>query len=165
MKGTGSPAFFRKAARDFRDSSGSCIFFSFVFSYTAFTEATSPSNSEGRKKERNQNQPSPMVKSSSFHLFPWSHSFLLLPKINFNIQHYADSVFFIYYCNSHMKRIQQIAAVPAFPFIWGWMSFKFLQECTETTRNRSCLQWHHSKTWDTKPYASFGGRWQNKNKS
>lgn len=64
MKGTGSPTFFRKIAKDFKEISCSSIFFAFVFSYVAFTEATSPSNSE----EKNRTQKISVV-TFSFYLF------------------------------------------------------------------------------------------------
>lgn len=65
VKGTGSPTFFRKVAKDFKETSCSSIFFAFVFSYVAFTEATSPSNSEGK----NKTQKISVVTCFSFHLF------------------------------------------------------------------------------------------------
>lgn len=65
MKGTGSPTFFRKVAKDFKAISCSSIFFAFAFSYVAFTEATSPSNSE----EKNRTQKISVVTCFSFHLF------------------------------------------------------------------------------------------------
>lgn len=155
MKGTGSPTFFRKAAKDFRDSSCSCIFFAFVFSYTAFTEATSPSSSEEKKnKQQKTENPPPLVKCSSFHLSPWCHTFLLLAKTYSKYFNIPYSRYYSYATDNSHKRTEY-TAILAFLFIWGWMINSF-KHVLEPQRSRSCtVRTHHSRMWNTKPYASF----------
>lgn len=92
MKGTGSPTFCRKAAKDFRDSSCSCTFSAFISSYTALTEATSSSNSEEKTKTPPHLQSLSVLLFTCFHYS--MHSYYLskhiLPILIYNIPNILD---------------------------------------------------------------------------
>lgn len=119
----------------------------------------------GKKTTPKLKIPPPLVKCSSFHLSPWCHTFLLLAKTYskyFNIQYSKYSGYYSYPTDNSHKRTEH-TAILAFLFIWGWMINSF-KHVLEPQRSRSCtVRTHHSRMWNTKPYASFWSKWKKMN--